>query len=75
MLQHLGFATQHQANSLPDYFKTNNLHIIHEGIDTALASPAEDVSIDINGIIFDRSVPVLTFVNRNLERLRGFDFL
>ena len=66
--------TQHQANSLPTYFKTSNLHIIHEGIDTSEASPQQDVSIDINGMILDRSIPVLTFVNRNLERLRGFDF-
>ena len=59
--------TQHQANSLPAYFKSSNLHIIHEGIDTSEASPKQDVSIDINGMILDRSIPVLTFVNRNLK--------
>ena len=36
--------THHQANSLPS-FKDHRLHVIHEGIDTSLASPNSDVSI------------------------------
>ena len=27
----------------------------------------------LRGITIDRSVPTITLVNRNLERLRGFD--
>ena len=27
----------------------------------------------MNGVRIDRTVPTITFVNRNLERLRGFD--
>ena len=63
----------HQANSLPPDLQGPNLHIVHEGINTRLAAPRSDVSFQVRGITIDRSVPTLTFVNRNLERLRGFD--
>lgn len=65
--------TMHQARSLPKCFKDHRLHIIHEGINTDVASPNSEVSFDVRGLSIDRSVPTLTFVNRNLERLRGFD--
>ena len=65
--------TQHQANSLPPEFQDSRLHVIHEGIDTQVACPNPDVSYEVRGIRIDRSVPTITFVNRNLERLRGFD--
>ena len=35
--------------------------------------PNLDVTLEVRGIRIDRSVPTITFVNRNLERLRGFD--
>ena len=38
-----------------------------------MASPNHEVHFEVRGVRIDRSVPVLTFVNRNLERLRGFD--
>ena len=47
--------------------------MIHEGIDTRLAHPNPEVSFEVRGIRIDRTVPTITFVNRNLERLRGFD--
>jgi len=65
--------TQHQANSLPPEFQGSRLHVIHEGIDTRLASPNPDVSYTVRGQPITRKTPTLTFVNRNLERLRGFD--
>ncbi len=65
--------TIHQANSFPVEFQNDKLSIIHEGINTDIAKPDPDVSFQINDITIDRSVPVITFVNRNLERLRGFD--
>lgn len=64
---------QHQASSLPPEFQGDGLHVVHEGINTQLAQPRPDVSYEVRGIRIDRSVPTLTFVNRNLERLRGFD--
>ena len=65
--------TEHQANSLPKEFRDQRLHVIHEGIDTQLAQPNSAVSFQLRDITIDRSVPTITLVNRNLERLRGFD--
>ena len=65
--------TEHQANSLPKEFRDQRLHVIHEGIDTQLAKPNPEVNFELRGITIDRSVPTITLVNRNLERLRGFD--
>ena len=38
-----------------------------------MAVPNPAVNFEVRGERIDRSTPVLTFVNRNLERLRGFD--
>ena len=65
--------TQHQARSLPPTFQGSSLNVIHEGIDTSLACPNPSVSFVVRGITINRSIPTITFVNRNLERLRGFD--
>ncbi len=65
--------TEHQARSFPDSFQGSNLHIIHEGIDASLARPNPNIICEVRGIRFDRNEPTLTFINRNLERLRGFD--
>ena len=65
--------TRHQANSFPPEFQTERLHVVHEGIDTRIAAPNPAVHYAVLGIQIDRSVPTITFVNRNLERLRGFD--
>ena len=65
--------TQHQAISFPAAFRGPRLHVIHEGIDTNLARPNPEVSYGLGGTQIDRSTPTVTFVNRNLERLRGFD--
>ena len=65
--------TRHQAESLPLEFRDQRLHVIHEGIDTRLAHPKPDVRFEVRGVSIDRNVPTITFVNRNLERLRGFD--
>jgi glycosyltransferase involved in cell wall biosynthesis len=65
--------TRHQANSFPAAYQGNRMRVIHEGIDTQLACPDPAVSYEVRGVRIDRSVPTITFVNRNLERLRGFD--
>ena len=65
--------TRHQADSLPQEFSDQRLHVIHEGIDTRLAHPNPEVNFEVRGVRIDRTVPTITFVNRNLERLRGFD--
>ncbi len=67
--------TRHQANSFPEAYRDHRLHVIHEGIDTRLACPNPAVQYEVRGVRIDRTVPTITFVNRNLERLRGFDVL
>jgi len=67
--------TRHQANSFPARYQGPGLQVIHEGIDTRLACPRPDVSYEVRGIAINRQTPTITFVNRNLERLRGFDLL
>ncbi|QNI46823.1 glycosyltransferase [Synechococcus sp. A15-60] len=65
--------TRHQANSFPAAYQNDRMHVVHEGIDTQLACPNPEVSYEVRGVRVNRSVPTITFVNRNLERLRGFD--
>ena len=65
--------TRYQAASLPAEFQHSRLHVIHEGINCEVACPRDDVEYQVRGIRVDRSVPTVTFVNRNLESLRGFD--
>lgn len=65
--------TRHQAASFPPEFQGSRLHVIHEGIDSTQACPNPGVSFEVRGCRIDRSVPTLTLINRNLERLRGFD--
>jgi glycosyltransferase involved in cell wall biosynthesis len=70
---HWVLPTRHQASSLPPEYQDHRLHVIHEGIDTTVACPNPQVAFQVRGICIDRSVPTLTLINRNLERLRGFD--
>ena len=65
--------TRHQANSFPLHYQDARLSVIHEGIDCQFACPDPDVNYVVKDHFIDRSVPTITFVNRNLERLRGFD--
>ena len=65
--------TRHQANSFPPEFQGSRLHVVHEGIDASVACPNPQVRYGVRDFFIDRSVPTITFVNRNLERLRGFD--
>jgi len=67
--------THHQANSLPIAYHSEKMHIIHEGIDNIVARPNASASFSINNIQLIKGMPIVTFVNRNLERLRGFDSL
>ena len=65
--------TRHQANSFPPEFQGARMQVIHEGIDSELACPNSAISLQVRGITLTRATPTITFVNRNLERLRGFD--
>ena len=62
--------TRHQAESLPQSFATSGSTITKALIFVGSSKPGE---LEVRGIRIDRTVPTITFVNRNLERLRGFD--
>lgn len=64
--------TQFQAGLLPEVFRPR-ISVIHEGIDTAVARPKLNPQLRTqSGYILDRTRPVVTFVNRRFEPLRGF---
>lgn len=64
--------TPFQANSFPAVFQPM-IDIIHEGVDTARAQRRPGAVLDLpNGDRLDGSKPVITFINRRFERLRGF---
>ena len=64
--------TQWQGNSFPREMK-HKIAIMHEGIDTELASPNKAARITLgNGLSFGAGDEVITFVNRNLEPYRGY---
>jgi glycosyltransferase involved in cell wall biosynthesis len=64
--------TAFQASLFPKTLQSS-IRVIHEGIDTQVVQPRPNVKLKIkDGPILDRSTPVITFINRNFEPLRGF---
>ena len=64
--------TAFQASTFPPVFQPL-IKVLHEGIDLSRARPNPDARLTLaDGRVLDRSTPVITFINRNFERLRGF---
>jgi glycosyltransferase involved in cell wall biosynthesis len=64
--------TRFQASVLPEAFQPK-IEVIHEGVDTGFASPKADAVFTLkDGRKLDRSTPVITFINRRFEPLRGY---
>lgn len=64
--------THWQARSFPATVQPR-MTVIHDGIDTALASPGEvQVTLPGTSLTLKTGDEILTFINRNLERHRGF---
>ena len=64
--------THFQASTFPPIFR-DRMTIHHEGVDLSQARSRPNARIELaSGIVLDRSTPVITFINRNFERLRGF---
>lgn len=64
--------TPFQASFFPPALRDRTT-IIHEGVDTAVVKPRPKVKLRIEGgPILDGSTPVVTFINRNFEPLRGY---
>ena len=64
--------TEFQANTFPPSFR-KKITVVHDGIDTTMAVPDPNVSMTLNAEwTLTRQSKVLTFVNRNLEPMRGY---
>ncbi len=64
--------TQWQAGTYPEPFR-ERISVIHEGIDTDVIKPFDKASLTLNGKIkLSKNDEIITYVNRNLEPMRGF---
>ena len=64
--------TAFQRSLLPQIFR-DRAHVIHEGVDTDFVRKRADVTLALGtGKVLDGSRPIITFINRRLEPLRGF---
>lgn len=64
--------TPFQASSFPAGLQ-HLIHVMHEGVDISHAQRRPDAKLALpDGRKLDRSTPVITFVNRAFEPLRGF---
>src|SRR5262249_2575564 len=67
--------TPFQASLFPAVFKPRMV-VIHEGIDITKARAQPDARFALpDGRVLDRSKPVVTFVNRFFEPMRGFHIM
>ena len=64
--------TPFQASTFPKGFHSS-IRVLHEGVDIGRSSRRPSPRLKMpNGRVLDGSKPVITFINRNFERLRGF---
>ncbi|WP_426050880.1 glycosyltransferase [Brevundimonas sp. SL161] len=64
--------TPFQASHIPTAFQ-HRVKIVHEGVDIGRAARRPNARVKLSGGRFlDGSKPVITFVNRTFERMRGF---
>jgi len=64
--------TRWQHSRIPPVFQPK-VEVIHDGVDTDAVVPADKPRVELpNGLAFDGSVPLVTYVARNLEPYRGF---
>jgi glycosyltransferase involved in cell wall biosynthesis len=67
--------TRFQASVFPTAFQ-DRIEIIHEGIDSARIKRIPGAQLRIRGnTVLDGSAPVITFVNRVFEPMRGFHIM
>lgn len=64
--------TPFQASTYPKVFQPL-IRVVHEGVDTRVARPSPRARLTLqDGTVLDGSAPVVTFVNRRFEPMRGF---
>ena len=63
--------TQFQRNTMPAAYR-NRVEVIFDGIDSGVAKPDAGATVRVGERTFHAGDEILTFVNRNLEPLRGY---
>jgi glycosyltransferase involved in cell wall biosynthesis len=64
--------TEWQKSTFPVPFR-NKISVVHEGIDTDILRPNDQVRLKIGERVnLQKGDPIITFVNRNLEPYRGY---
>ena len=63
--------TYYQRSVFPQQFH-HKIDVIHDGIDTQLVRPNPAIEMTLNGNKLTRQDEIITFVNRNLEPMRGY---
>lgn len=64
--------TQFQRSAFPAAYQ-DHIKVIHDGINTDIVKPNSNAKLFLSrGVTLDKSTPVITFVNRNLEPTRGY---
>ncbi len=67
--------THWQASTFPESFRSK-ITVMHDGIDTDAITPNSSVSLTFSSadgdLILTKAAEVITFVNRNLEPVRGY---
>ncbi len=63
--------TEYQKSLVPKILRSA-INVIHDGIDTNILKPNDDVSITINKKKFTKKDKIVTYVSRSLDPYRGF---
>lgn len=63
--------TRYQAELFPSILRSR-IHVIHEGVDTQMTRAQPNALFRAGDTLLRRGQPVITFVNRYFEPLRGF---
>lgn len=63
--------THFQRSVFPEQFQSK-ISVIHDGVNTELVKPNPNVTMQLNGKTLTRDDQIVTFVNRNLEPMRGY---
>lgn len=63
--------TEWQKSQFPKEFQ-HKIRVIHEGIDTEICSPDENVEFKFKGKVFTKEDEILTYATRGMEEYRGF---
>ena len=64
--------TQFQASTLPQALQ-QKITVVHDGIDTQALQPNANAELRLNNsLVLNKHSEIITFVNRNLEPMRGY---